>query len=237
MDMTKTIEPKSDQLDAVDLVSGPRTFTIERVSAGNSEQPVNIHLVGFPRVWRPSKSMRRVLVAAWGTDGSRYAGRSVTLFCNPDIMFGGIKVGGIQISHVSHIDKPLAVALLVKRGQSSMFTVKPIEAPVPSPAAQVTQAFDATPMVATALPEQIDRIKALVAEQGLTPPAAKNEIQKATGRKDATTANLTWDEAESVIAQLAAEPQPEPEGLFEGDGMTPEQARAHVAAELGAVND
>jgi hypothetical protein len=24
--------------------------------------------------------------------------------------------------------------------------------------------------------------------------------------------------------------------LFAGDGMTPEQARAHVAAELGAVN-
>lgn len=70
MDLTETITPKSDQLDAVDLqVSGPRTFTIESVSKGNREQPVNIRLVGLDRVWRPSKSMRRVLVSGWGQTG------------------------------------------------------------------------------------------------------------------------------------------------------------------------
>ena len=78
MDLTDTIAPTSDQLDAVDLLSGPRTFTIKGVSKGNAEQPVNIVLFGFPRPWRPGKSMRRVLVACWGPDASKYAGRRVT---------------------------------------------------------------------------------------------------------------------------------------------------------------
>lgn len=40
MDMTASIEPKSDQINADDLMTSPRTFTIERVSAGSAEQPL-----------------------------------------------------------------------------------------------------------------------------------------------------------------------------------------------------
>ena len=131
MDLTESIAPKSDQLDAVDLVSGPRTFTIERVTRGNAEQPFNFHLAEFPRVWRPGKSMRRVIVAAWGPDATKYAGQRVTLYCDPTVMFGGEQVGGTRISHMSGIDKPLRVPLLVKRGKSAMFTVQPLVEPKP----------------------------------------------------------------------------------------------------------
>jgi hypothetical protein len=126
MDLTDTIAPTSDQLDAVDLLSGPRTFTIDAIGAGNDEQPVNIKLVEFPRVWRPGKSMRRVLVACWGVDGSKYVGRRVTLYCDPNVRFGGQAVGGTRISHLSHIDKPRQIPLLVTRGKSAIFTVKPL---------------------------------------------------------------------------------------------------------------
>jgi hypothetical protein len=133
MDMTDSIAPKSDQLDAVDLLSGPRTFTIERVSKNNAEQPFNFHLAEFPRVWRPGKSMRRVIVAAWGPDADKYAGHRVTLFCDPSVQFGGEMVGGTRISHMTGIDKPLKVPLLIKRGKSAMFIVQPLPnaAPVP----------------------------------------------------------------------------------------------------------
>lgn len=133
MDMTESIAPKSDQLDAVDLLSGPRTFTIEKVSKNNPEQPFNFHLAEFPRVWRPGKSMRRIIVAAWGSDTTKYAGHRVTLFCDPSVQFGGELVGGTRISHMSGLDKPLKVPLLIKRGKSSMFTVQPLPdaAPVP----------------------------------------------------------------------------------------------------------
>ena len=135
MDLTPSIEPKSDQLNAEDLLTGPRTFTIEKVSAGNSEQPVNVHLVELPgRPYRPSKSMRRLMVAAWGKEANIYAGRRLTLFRNPEIKFGGIEVGGIEISHMSHLDKPLTVPLMVSKGRRKNFTVKPLAEAAPAPA-------------------------------------------------------------------------------------------------------
>jgi hypothetical protein len=143
LDMTDSLAPKSDQLDAVDLLSGPRTFTIEKVSKGNPEQPFNFHLAEFPRVWRPGKSMRRVIVAAWGGKTSAYAGQSVTLYCDPSVQFGGDTVGGTRISHMTGIDKPLKVPLLIKRGKSAVFTVQPL-AHAPKAARAEPNQVDAT---------------------------------------------------------------------------------------------
>ncbi|NKV63722.1 hypothetical protein GS924_06835 [Rhodococcus hoagii] len=59
MDLTESIAPRSDQLNAEDLLSGPRTVTVEKVTKGSAEQPVNVHLVEFPgRPFRPSKTVR-----------------------------------------------------------------------------------------------------------------------------------------------------------------------------------
>ena len=149
-DISETLAPNSDQLDAVDLLGGPQTFTITEVSRGTADQPVNIHLAEFPRVWRPGKSMRRVLAACWGTDASTYVGRRVTLYCDESVMFGGEVVGGTRISHLSHIDKARKIPLIVKRGKSATYTVQPLpDAPAePAPAelaAQVAAALkDAT---------------------------------------------------------------------------------------------
>jgi hypothetical protein len=127
MDLTRSIEPNSSQVNADDLIASDRTVTITGVEAGSIEQPVFVHLQEVPdRTWRPSKSMRRVLVAAWGPEASNYVGRRVTLVRNPDIMFGRDKVGGIEIAALSHIDKPLTVALTATRGKRKNFTVQPL---------------------------------------------------------------------------------------------------------------
>lgn len=139
MDISDTIQPTSDQLDSVDLLPGPRTFTIEQVSKGNAEQPVQIHLAGFPRPWRPGKSMRRVLVAAWGPDASQYVGRSVRLYCDDSVTFGADRVGGTRISHLSHIDKKLSIPLLVTRGRSKVYTVDPLTVDTQPTAAKLTE--------------------------------------------------------------------------------------------------
>ena len=129
MDLTESIAPKSDQLNADDLMAGPVTVTIAEVAKGTPEQPVDVRLVEFPgRAYRPSKSMRRVMVSAWGAEASTYAGHRITLFRNPEITFGRDKVGGIEISHLSHIDKPLTVALTATRGKRKNFTVAPLPA-------------------------------------------------------------------------------------------------------------
>ena len=136
MDLTQTIIPKSDQLNADDLMAGPVTVTIREVSKGSAEQPVDVHLHEFPgRAYRPSKSMRRVMVMGWGAEASTYAGHKLTLFRNPEIKFGAEKVGGIEIAAMSHIDKPLTVALTATRGKRKNFTVAVLAADDTAPPA------------------------------------------------------------------------------------------------------
>lgn len=126
-DITHTLTPNSDQIDAIDLHhSGPRTFTVERVVVNKSDQPVNIHLHGIDRVYRPSKNMRRVLADCWGLDSSEWAEHSLTLYCDPEVMFGRDKTGGVRISHVSHIDAEVKVPVIVTRGKSALWSVKPL---------------------------------------------------------------------------------------------------------------
>jgi len=128
MDLTATTIPKSDQVNAEDvMLSGPVTVTVESVSKGNAEQPVDIHLVEFPgRAYRPSKTMRRVLVKAWGAESDAYPGHRMTLYYDPEVRFGGAKVGGIKVSHVSHITKPIPLALTETRGKRVVHTVQPL---------------------------------------------------------------------------------------------------------------
>lgn len=132
MDLTPTLAPKSNQLNSDDLIAGPRTITITSVVAGNAEQPVAVHFDGDQgKPWYPAKSMRRVLVAAWGADASQYVGRSLTLFRDPEVSYGGIKVGGIRISHMSHLDNPLSIALTVTRQKRAPYKVLPLATPKP----------------------------------------------------------------------------------------------------------
>ena len=143
MDLTQTIQPNSDQVNADDLMSGERVVTITSVEAGSSEQPVFIHLAEFPgRTYRPSKSMRRVLVAAWGKEADVYAGRRLTLYRDPDVTFGRDKVGGIKIAAMSHIDKPIALALTATRGKRALHKVAVLPDATPAAPVDVSEATD-----------------------------------------------------------------------------------------------
>lgn len=127
MDLSSTLEPKSDQLDAVDLASGSRIFTITKVTKGNAEQPANIHLAEFPRVWRPGKNMRRVLAGCWGKETDEWPpGAQVELYCDETVVFAGVAVGGIRISRVSHIDGRKKIPLILTKGKSVVWTVDPL---------------------------------------------------------------------------------------------------------------
>ena len=131
-DMTAVIVPKSDQINAEDFLAGPGVFTIDDVSISpGTEQPVSIKLAGEKRVWRPCKSMSRVLVSAWGPDARQYLGRSVRLFCDPNVTWGGMKVGGIRISHMSHIEREMVIALTATKGKKVMATIKPLQVEQP----------------------------------------------------------------------------------------------------------
>lgn len=128
VDMTKTIAPKSDQINADDLIGITKTITITRVTGNdNADQPVNVFFDGDDgKPFRPCKSMRRVMVHCWGPDATKYVGKSMTLYCDPDVTFGGMKVGGIRISHMSHIDVPQTMALTASKAKRKPYRVQPL---------------------------------------------------------------------------------------------------------------
>lgn len=126
-DISHTIKPKSDQLNADDLIAGPITVTITAVKEGPSEQqPVALVIDGGHMPYLPCKSMRRVLVEAWTANAKHYIGKRLTLFADKNVAFGGAKVGGIRISHMSGIDQPLAAMLTTTRSNRSPFIVQPL---------------------------------------------------------------------------------------------------------------
>ena len=198
MDMTQSIVPKSDQLNADDLMTGARTFTVKSVSAGSAEQPIDIHLIETPgRAFRPSKSMRRVMVAAWGPETDVYTGRKMTLYRDPRIRFGKDEVGGIRISHMSHIDKELKIALTVTRGKREAFEVQPLREAVGNISSNDSALASST---------QIELIGVHLNKLGITVrDDAIAKIVTIIDRKIVSRSDLTREEASKVIDALDAE--------------------------------
>jgi hypothetical protein len=138
-DMSSVIVPKSDQINADDLIGRDMTITIRDVQIrGGQEQPVSIYFDGSDKAFRPCKSMSRVLVYCWGPDAKQYIGRSLTLYRDANVKWGGMAVGGIRISHASHIDKDQTMVLAESKASRKPYTVKrltgvPVAAGAPAP--------------------------------------------------------------------------------------------------------
>ena len=172
LDLSDTIQAKSDQLNGDDLMGGPIIVTVTKVEkVQNPEQPVLLHLQGFGgRPYKPNLSMRRVLVTLWGKDGNAYAGRSLKLFRDPKVRFGKDEVGGIRISHLSHIDKTEHVPLTTAKGRKRPYKVEPLTQTAPTPTLDPQTIEDAATvddlraLWGQATPEQQARIQQRVQE-------------------------------------------------------------------------
>lgn len=118
-DLRPAIIPRSDQLNSEQLIAGPMTVRVADVQVGSAEQPVVVHYEDENgRPYKPCKTMLRVLILAWGPDGTQWAGQSMTLYSDPKVRFGGDEVGGIRISHMTGIPpKGIDVKLTATRGK------------------------------------------------------------------------------------------------------------------------
>lgn len=122
-----TVKANSNQLNACDLPQ-PITVSIVDVRRGPSkEQPVAIHIDGGYQPFMPCKTVRRILIGAWGDNGSEWAGKSMTLYCDNSVKFGGVAVGGIRVSHLSHINGEMVFSVNLTRGKKGQITVKRLE--------------------------------------------------------------------------------------------------------------
>ena len=102
------------------------------VNQGAKEQPVAIFFDGDDgKPWKPCKTMTRALTQLWGTnDSQQFIGRSVTLYTDPNVTWGGVKVGGIRIRAVSHIANPVEIAVSQTKGKRALMRVGTINAEV-----------------------------------------------------------------------------------------------------------
>ncbi len=124
IDVSHTIVPKSDQLNADDMITGAILFTIQGIKlTQDPAQPIIVGIDGGKQPYKPCKSMRRVLIKLWGKNANDWVGRSFVLYCDPNVKFGKEKVGGIRISHMSNIQGTQKMMLTTSRMRRSEFTV------------------------------------------------------------------------------------------------------------------
>ena len=192
IDLRQTIAPKSDQLNADDLLAGPMTIRVTRVSlCAEPDQPIAISFEGDNgKPYKPCKSMRRLMVSVWGPDGSAYVGRSMTLYRDEKVKFGGAEVGGIRISHMSAIDKPVTVALTVTKSVRRPYQVKPLRDEPAPPTVAVADVL--AEIEAAADLSQLDALKPLI-RQLTNPDDRQRAIDAGVARRAALESNTTTD--------------------------------------------
>jgi hypothetical protein len=106
-DVRGTLEAKSDQLNATDIMGIDLVIRIRAVQVGaGKDQPVAVYFDGDNnRPWKPSKGMRRVLAAGWGWESDNWIGKSVKLHFDASVKYAGKEVGGIRVKAMSDIDQ------------------------------------------------------------------------------------------------------------------------------------
>lgn len=134
MDISQALVAKSDQLNASDLTGSPVVATIAAVRRGDAAKPVIVDLVGMDgRPWKPSKGMLRVVAFGWGTESDAWVGRSVKLTNNPEVVYAGEKVGGVEVIAMSHIDKPFTIPVRISQKKVKQHHVDALAEPVTEP--------------------------------------------------------------------------------------------------------
>ena len=208
LDMTRFIEARSDQLNADDLIGTSRTVTITRVTGCEGDQPIAVHYEGDNgKPFKPCKTIRRVLVAVWGPMANDYVGRSMTLYRDDAVTFGGLQVGGIRISHMSHLDKETVVVVAKSKGKKAGMKIQPLSAEVKP----ITQTKQTAEQWAT---EQAGAAKVAATLDSLADVIGRGA--RAMVKLETTKPEL-WAMVNAAYAEARAALEPEGDDDFAGD--------------------
>lgn len=220
IDLTDTLAAKSDQLNADDLIGREIIVqvlgVVKLAKAGPTDQPIIISISGGHQPWKPCKTMRRVLVAAWGGDGSQYIGRWLALFRDPGVRFGKDEVGGIRIRAMSHIPKRVVISLAVAQGKKAVHTIDILKPPSLMP-----QSLDEHVEAYRACVSMDDHAALEAARMQVWPGLSKTDKAKLKDASDAAKTRLeaalaepskpgpiTADEAADILRREAEEVTP-----------------------------
>lgn len=192
IDVTKAIEPKSDQTNADSLLSGPRTIRIRDIAydAMAESQKLWIYYDGDDgKPWKPCRTTARCLVSVWGADAAKWVGLHCTIYNDPDVQFGGAKVGGIRVSHMEGLSSARTLMLTKTRGKKGATVIKPLEVATPANPAPTT--VKVKPSSASVIVDRTEMQRQMT------------EVEGDAARKKEWWAELT-DEEKAVVKELAA---------------------------------
>ena len=196
--MSKTIIPKSDQLNAEDLLLAGVTIKITGVRVISNDQPVSISYEGHKgKPYKPCVSMTRVMTMIWGDNGEKYIGQSMTLFSDPSVTWAGKPVGGIRISHMTGLKEKRVMQLTATKGNKKPYSVEPLI---------LNGATDSNVETKTTEPEKVEYITAEQVEllQDKLKSAGMSEEDFAAKMKIADIAKLDKLRLDSAHTRLDA---------------------------------
>lgn len=184
MNMRAAIAPRSDVMNAEDLLTGERTFTVARAEVDTTkERAVSIWFEEFPkgRPFKPSLTVSRIFAKLWGEEEAEYVGRKVTLYRDETVKWAGQAVGGIRVRAMSHIG-PKAISITLAESEKSRkpWTILPLKEDVPaSPVLTETEVkINALRHEwRTATPERQEEITAEVAKLSGKQPADPGQVE------------------------------------------------------------
>lgn len=129
-DFSDTVQAKSDQMNAIDFISGPQTYTVISAQKTNDpKQPISIMVSGHKQPYKPSLGYRRILTAVWGMDGKTWAGKAFTLDLDESVVYAGKEVGGICVIAMSDMPekgKAKRFKLATSRTKHKFVTIDPL---------------------------------------------------------------------------------------------------------------
>lgn len=189
MNVSDFIKADSSQWNADDLMDGNLKARISKVTEGSKDQPVNIHLEGHQKVWRPCKTSLRVLVATMGSETEKWVGTWVELYRDEHVKWGGTAVGGIRIKALSSIDRKTTLGLTETRGKKAPVTVEPLTPPSDDPKGDCLTL------------EQLANVRAIIEELGDKSPS-EGRIAKAYGVEELEY--VPSDRYGEIVARLEA---------------------------------
>jgi hypothetical protein len=179
VDIRAATKPKSDQLNYETFLTGHQTFTVSKVTPGDRDHPVFIHMNECPSTpYKPSKGMLKCIAQpdGWGDKSSQWVGKSITLYGDPTVIYGGVEVGGIKVAALSDINGDYETLISARRGVRKPHLIKKI----------VIQMYDEQKFVAN-LPAWLkliadgkattDQIIARVEQSGALTEEQKNAIK------------------------------------------------------------
>lgn len=130
VDIRAATKPKSDQLNYENFISGPQTFTVAKVTPGDRDHPVFVHMVECPATpYKPSKGMLKCIASpdGWGDKSSQWTGKAITLYGDPTVIYGGVEVGGIKIGALEGIPSDYETLISARRGVRKPHLIKKLE--------------------------------------------------------------------------------------------------------------